>query len=150
MSELGRTTKAVRLLGSYLCITCNNSECGEVKYAEQIRLVYQAVLAEVVSLAAVFVSSHNSSPQQTAVHIQTTFLSSFQPITAMALFSGTVSCHITFSHAIQSYLVFYHIKCGVKLSPRKKPFLSSHTLVFVLNKTDLKLLFDYLFMVSIV
>ena len=36
-----------------------------------------------VSLAAVFVSSCNAPPQQTAAHIRTTLLAPFEPITAI-------------------------------------------------------------------
>ena len=74
-----------------------------------------------VSLAVVLVPSRNASPQQTAAHIRTTFLSPFEPITAMVLFLGTVSRQIILLYAVQSYPAFYWIMSCVKLSPRK-PF----------------------------
>ena len=56
-----------------------------------------------VSLAVVLVSSRNASPQQTAAHIRTTFLSPFEPITAMV----SVSRQIILLYAVQSYPAFY-------------------------------------------
>ena len=51
-------------------------------------------------LAAALVLSRNAAPQQMAAHIRTAFLSRFEPITAIAPSSGTVSRQIILSHAV--------------------------------------------------
>ena len=109
----------------------------------------RAVTKGLVSLAAIFVSSRNTPPQQMAAHIATAFLSQSGPITTVVLFSGTVFLpNYPFTcHPVIACILSYH-SCGVKLSSRRPLFVLFDTLV--LNKTDLKLLrFDDLSWVRI-
>ena len=80
-----------------------------------INCIFFSASSELVSHAALFVPSLNAPPQQMAAHIQTTFLSRFEPITAMEpLFFGTVLwliilLHMLSNHSLHS--IVSYIRC---------------------------------------
>ena len=76
---------------------------------------------DVVSLAVIFVSSRNAPPQQNSCSYSNHIPFQFEPITAMVLFSGTVSCQIILSHTVQ------YIWCQVV--SQKASFLQKEELI---------------------
>ena len=68
------------------------------------KLYFFSASSELVSHAALFVPSLNAPPQQMAAHIQTTFLSRFEPITAMEpfIFWNCFMANNPFTYVVQS------------------------------------------------